>query len=132
MAGLDLSAFAPSTASTDKAKTEFVKSQYWLNFGCKIGSEFVTLPLGVGLDTMKPGVWSASSSPEFIATIQSRNAFLTKIIAVAKQLEPGESAFLLESDNSPFAVQLLHVKAATVPDPSKVATFDWDITLKKA
>lgn len=130
MAGLDLSAFSTSTAKSD-TKTDFVKSQYWLNFGCKVGEEFVTLPLGVGLDTMKPGVWSANSSAEFIATVQSRNAFLVKIIAVAKQLAPGETAFILEAEGSPFAVQLLHVKQPTVADPAKVATFDWEITLKK-
>ena len=134
MTAFNLSAFnAPVAAKAETAKTDFVKSQYWLNFGCKMpNGEFVTLPLGVGLDTMKPGVWSANSSAEFIATVQSRNAFLVKIIDVAKQLAPGESAFLLEAEGSPFAVQLLHVKQPTVADPAKVAAFDWEITLRKA
>lgn len=132
MTAFNLSAFNAPVAAKETAKSEFVKSQFWLNFGCKVGTEFITLPLGVGLDTMKPGVWSANSSEEFIATVQSRNAFLVKIIDVAKQLQPGESAFLLEAEGSPFAVQLLHVKQPTVANPAKVAAFDWDITLRKA
>ena len=130
MTAFNLSAFNAPVAAKE-VKSEFVKSQFWLNFGCKTPGGFVTLPLGVGLDTMKPGTWSANSSPEFIATVQSRNAFLVKIIDVAKQLQPGESAFLLEAEGSPFAVQLLHAKQPNVADPAKVAEFDWEITLKK-
>ena len=133
MTAFNLSAFNAPVAAKAEIKSEFVKSQYWLNFGCKMpNGEFVTLPLGVGLDTMKPGVWGANSSADFIATVQSRNAFLVKIIDVAKQLQPGESAFLLEADGSPFAVQLLHIKQPTIADPTKVAEFNWDITLRKA
>ena len=132
MTAFNLSAFNAPVAAKAEVKSEFVKSQFWLNFGCKVGTEFITLPLGVGLDTMKPGVWSANSSADFIATVQSRNAFLVKIIDVAKQLAPGESAFLLEAEGSPFAVQLLHVKQPTVANPAKVAEFNWDITLRKA
>lgn len=131
MAALDLSAFATGNTKTETAKTDFVKSQFWLNFGAMCDDEFITLPLGLGLDTMKPGVWSANSSPEFIATVQSRNAFLEKVLSVAKQLAPGESAFILEAEGSPFAVQLLHAKAPAKPDPAKVKSFDWEITLKK-
>lgn len=130
MTALNLEAFS-STTTTKSEKSDFVKSQYWLNFGCFENNEFITLPWGVGLDTMKPATWSPNSSPEFIATVQSRNAFLVKLLGVAKQLSPGESALILQAEGNPFGVQLLHVKQPTVADPSKVAAFDWEITLKK-
>lgn len=104
------------------------KAELWLNIGYtaegagKDGEDmFVSLPVGIPLDTQKP-VNAASKNEAYSMFQQARNSLLEQIQKFAESLEPGEAATLqlevqvrrvegerapVQSDNNPFMKQLV-------------------------
>lgn len=77
-------------------QTERKPSDFWLNIGIKIpgageGGEdlFVSLPVGLALDDMKPQAVRGTNQ-EFIQLVQTKNALLEALQKNAAKLQPGE------------------------------------------
>lgn len=76
-------------------------AQFWLNIGYDSGVEeedgsgtrFVSLPLGIPLDTQAP-VPTNSRNPTFAEFQAARNDLLSEIMKVAQSMAPGESQIL--------------------------------------
>jgi hypothetical protein len=73
-------------------------SEFWINVGLPTGiSEdkfsFLSLPLGIPLDTMNP-VELRGSNQEFLEFRAAQNALLDKVLKAAKDLKPGEAVEL--------------------------------------
>lgn len=68
-------------------------SQYWLNIGREAGegdnARFVSLPMGVAVDGMKPTPIRGSNE-EYNSFTATRNAMLDRVVAICGELEPGE------------------------------------------
>lgn len=73
------------------------QAEFWINVGIGEGDEFVSLPYGIPLDTMKP----RTGNSEFAS---NSNAVLEAFIAAAQKLEPGERI-----DTSAIRVQIQRV-----------------------
>jgi hypothetical protein len=94
-------------ASTGKGQAD-EKAEFWINIGYLAkgaGPEgediFVSLPMGLPLDTMKP--LKTNSSNEAFAELQAaRNDVWEQLMAIAKELKPGEERIL----NADAALQI--------------------------
>ena len=84
------------------AKDELPKSEFWLNVGYEVttnneeGHEetvFISLPMGIALDSMKP-VKTSSSNKRFTKIQQARNSLADQIMEFCKTLQPGETGNL--------------------------------------
>lgn len=91
--GLD---FAKKFGAAVPAKADKPVAQFWLNIGYGSGvvgadgvEKFVSLPMGIALDTMEP-VKTNSSNVEYSAFMAAKNDLMEQILAVAEQLAPGE------------------------------------------
>lgn len=82
---------APSTSETTR-----VNAQTWLNFGYMAGegdsAKFVSLPVGIPLDTQKP--LDMPRSAEFAKLQSARNDFLAQMQDAAAKLAPGEELII--------------------------------------
>lgn len=83
---------AKNTAPTEERE----KTEFWINVGRQVGDQFVSLPLGVPLDNLKPVKvpGSGTKNPEFRDLQQKRNKLLAQIQSIMAQLEPGEEHIL--------------------------------------
>jgi hypothetical protein len=90
--------FAGVSPVGQQAKEDRPAAQYWLNIGYRVevptadgqGTEvkFVSLPVGIPLDTMKPLEMPRSQS--FAQLQAARNDLLEQVMKEAQKLEPGE------------------------------------------
>jgi HAMP domain-containing protein len=74
--------------------TEREQAQVYLNIGfmsknAEGEDEFISLPVGVGLDTMKP-INVSGSNEEWKQLAQAKNALMEQLQKAAEQMEPGE------------------------------------------
>lgn len=81
-----------------QAKQERPAANYWLNVGYTvqvtvedgtIENRFVSLPVGIPLDTQKP-VSTNSKNAETAALLAAKNNLLEQVNALAQTLQPGE------------------------------------------
>jgi hypothetical protein len=97
--------FANKAEAGRKANgAEAPKAQFWLNIGFVAegtakpeegkGDTFVSLPIGIPLDTMER-LKTNSSNEEFAQLQAARNDLLDQIMAHAKTLEPGQDAVFM-------------------------------------
>lgn len=63
-------------------------SEFWLNVGVQAGSEFISLPVGLPLDDMKPAKANTNNA-EWNQIAQAKNVLLEQIQQIAAQMEPG-------------------------------------------
>ena len=84
------------------AKDELPKSEFWLNVGYSVDTKneeghnetvFISLPMGIALDSMKP-VKTTSSNKRFQHIQQARNSLAEQIMEFCKTLQPGETGNL--------------------------------------
>lgn len=84
------------------AAAELPKSEYWLNVGYEVHGKndegedetvFISLPMGIALDSMKP-VKTNSSNKRFTKIQQARNSLADQIMEFCKTLQPGETGNL--------------------------------------
>ena len=84
------------------AKDELPKSEFWLNVGYSVETKneeghdetiFISLPMGIALDSMKP-VKTNSSNRRFTKIQQARNSLADQIMEFCKTLQPGETGNL--------------------------------------
>ena len=84
------------------AKDEQPKSEFWLNVGYSVDTKneeghdetvFISLPMGIALDSMKP-VKTNSSNKRFTKIQQARNSLAEQIMEFCKTLQPGETGNL--------------------------------------
>jgi len=74
-------------------------SEFWINVGLPVPGmsddkfSFLSLPLGIPLDTMNP-VELRGSNQEFLEFRAAQNALLDKVQKAAKDLRPGEAVEL--------------------------------------
>jgi hypothetical protein len=130
---LDTRRAAPAAAapsrSTDRA--DLPKATLWLNIGYTVTvkdeatgeetTQFVSLPVGVPLDTMAQA--RVTGSPEFSRLQQARNALLQKLIDGGSSIAPGEFRTLS------LDVQMRRVNDDRAGDPADNALIvtDFDI-----
>lgn len=114
---------ASETASEDRA--DLPKAQTWANIGYEVGEpgtdeyRFVSPPMGIPLDTMKP-IEIKTRDPKFGAFQASQNNLLAQLQAEAAKLAPGES-IVIRNPESPLCIQLRRVNepvAAPAADAS--------------
>ncbi len=85
---------APASGTAAPAATnERTPSQFWLNVGMTAGEgeteRFVSLPMGIALDSQKP-IAVRGSNEDFNAFTVARNDLLDQLQTVAASLAPGE------------------------------------------
>lgn len=91
------SMFGPRSApAAQDSENEFVPANYFMNIGITVGegeeARFVSLPMGLALDTMREA--KVSGTGEFAQFKASQNDLLKQICEVASSLKPGESLML--------------------------------------
>lgn len=107
-------------ASAAAAKPEKAVAQFWINIGYPTGvigddgkEKFVSLPMGIPLDTMEP-VKTNSSNAEYSAFMAAKNDLMEQILGAAEKLQPGDEIPLN------LIIQLRRVAAPQEAiDPSK-------------
>lgn len=72
-----------SSSSDDAAKV-------WLNIGFTVNGEFISLPYGIAVDTMKP-VNERSKNAEWRSKAKAKNQLLADLLALAEELDDGEA-----------------------------------------
>lgn len=119
---------APANPAPVPPKTERVAAKFWLNVGYEvkvqtdegIEKRFVSLPLGIPLDTQEP--FAVTSRNESYSAFQmARNDLLSQIMEIANKLEGGEEKILnlqiqlrrvnsesatIKSEDNPFSMKL--------------------------
>lgn len=90
---------APAAASAPSA-ADRAKAQVWLNIGYTArgagengADRFVSLPVGIPLDTQEP-VKLQGRNEDYLAFTSARNDLLDQIMAAANKLQPGEEKVL--------------------------------------
>lgn len=88
------SAKAAGNAAASSTSTERKASDFWLNIGLTITGPdnkplFVSLPVGIALDDMKPQPIKGSNQ-EWIHLAQTKNALLESLQRMAAGLAPGQ------------------------------------------
>ena len=128
---LDTRRPAPAAAGRSTDRADLPKATLWLNIGMNVTvkdndtgeetTQFVSLPVGVPLDTMAEA--RVSGSPEFARLQQARNALLAKLIAGGSTIAPGEFKTLN------LDVQMRRVNDDRAGDPADNALIvpDFDI-----
>ena len=66
------------------------ESKLWLNFGYTKNDKFISLPLGLAVDTMEPMV-ARGQNVEFNKQVAAQNGLLKAIQDAGFKLEPGET-----------------------------------------
>ncbi len=118
MLDFNRSSTAPQSGAS---RSDLPKATSWLNFGytVEIGSgkdadtRFVSLPVGIPLDTMEPLAITSRNS-EFAQFQAARNDVLSQIKSVADSMKPGEERIICVDATSGLAVQLRRVNDAVV------------------
>lgn len=96
---LDFTAPAQSTARTSNRRggsrldangQPLPESKLWLNFGYTKNDKFISLPLGLAVDTMEPMV-ARGHNVEFNKQVAAQNGLLKAIQDAGFKLEPGET-----------------------------------------
>lgn len=94
------------------AANDLPKAQFWMNFGYLAGegeeAKFVSLPVGIPLDTMER-LSTRSSNRDFAMFQAARNDLLEQILEQANRLEPGDDFILPLAGESGLAVQIRRV-----------------------
>lgn len=66
------------------------ESKLWLNFGYTKNDKFISLPLGLAIDTMEPQV-ARGQNVEFNKQVAAQNGLLKALQDAGFKLEPGET-----------------------------------------
>lgn len=107
---------ARSRSAAKPAAQDLPKAQIWLNIGYLVPAtdtreeRFVSLPVGIPLDTMEK-VSTRSSNTDFALFQQARNDLFDQIMEQANRLAPGEY-YVMECQNG-LAIQIRRVNAET-------------------
>lgn len=80
-----------------QSQSQSQEAEIWLNIGyfAQEDGEFISLPYGIALDTMKEAN-TRSSDPHWRGIAQAKNELLSKLLALAEQLDEGEAKTLKE------------------------------------
>lgn len=73
------------------------QAKLWLNFGYLIGDRFISLPLGLPIDTMQSRELRGTSQ-EFLKLVSAQNDFLGSLQSMIETLNPGDEAVLMEQE----------------------------------
>ncbi|WP_139074153.1 hypothetical protein [Pantoea eucrina] len=68
-------------------------SEFWLNIGVMAGDEFISLPVGLPLDDMKPARANTNNA-EWNQIAQAKNVLLEQLQQLGMQLEAGKEVEL--------------------------------------
>ena len=103
-------------ASSTSSKRDLPKATTWLNVGYSVGegddAKFVSLPIGIALDTQEP--LAIPRSPEFAQFRAAQNDLLAQLQAEAAKLAPGEETVIGVGNG--LSIQLRRVNdAPTTP-----------------
>lgn len=111
---------APTAATTAAAinRADRPETKVWMNVGVMVGDTFVSLPIGVGIDTMQAAD-ERTNSAEYSQLVQARNALLKKLQSFSEDLKPGE-----EANVDGLLVQIRRVNDKQAPDASKNSLLD--------
>lgn len=88
------------------------KAQFWLNIGYLAGeaedARFVSLPVGIPLDTMER-LGTRSSNADFAMFQAARNDLLDQLLEVSGKLAPGQDYVIPCEGDSGLAIQIRRV-----------------------
>ena len=73
------------------------QAKLWLNFGYLIADRFISLPLGLPIDTMQSRELRGTSQ-EFLKLVSAQNDFLGSLQSMIETLNPGDEAVLMEQE----------------------------------
>jgi hypothetical protein len=117
--GRTFGAFAGLTRQTTDApaREERPQAQTWLNIGYVAGegedAKFVSLPVGIPLDTQK--ALDIPRSPEFAMFRAAQNDLLAQLQAAAAELQPGQDVII--GVDGGLAIQLRKVAGPAETPP---------------
>lgn len=121
---------AQSNNVASASKDDRPKSQFWLNIGYDSGvkddegnSRFVSLPAGIPLDESADPLPTNSRNAEYAAFNAARNDLHDQIMAVAKDLKPGEERMLN------LSIQLRRVNGEAAPVTREANPFAKNLSL---
>ncbi len=77
------------TARSRTARDDRPKAKVWLNIGYQAGDKFITLPVGLPIDTMEP-VEVRGQNEDWIKQQNARNGLLEMLQQAGASLEAGE------------------------------------------
>ncbi len=125
--------YVPNAAPAAPAKAERPASFVWLNIGIMDGDEFVSLPYGLPLDTMKPRA-ETGQNVAFVAGAKASNALQARLLEViAENIEAGQTDFL---ENLVIQVRVasqpLEIAPEDNPHMSVVSKVDFGLSKKVA
>jgi len=120
MSGLKFADFAaPKTAPTTTARDDRPAAQVWLNIGINVDMSnpetgetetvFVSLPLGLPVDTMEPLAMRGSNA-NWANMVQAKNYVLEELQKMAAGVAPGEGEFV-----DGLKIQIKRVGTAAAP-----------------
>lgn len=104
------------------AREDLPKAEFWVNIGYvvqapsketegEIESKFVSLPMGIPLDTMEPLTIGNSRNGDWVNFQSARNDLLKELQEEAKSLAPGGEVVVGGEDGS-LAIQIRRVNGA--------------------
>jgi hypothetical protein len=103
---------------------EKAPAQFWMNIGYFLDrgldtERFVSLPVGIPLDTTKPLDTSRGTNMEFRQFQQMRNELLDGVLEQARKLEPGEAmAWYIEGTDLFVQIRRVIDKEPVAPTPT--------------
>lgn len=103
LAGLGQTKDSPKAAD---AKQDFQKSSVWVNVGKHTDEGFITLPLNLPIEHMKPKDVS-SKNADYVVKATLQNVLLATLQEMGKELKPGASLEI------PLVVQLYRSEDTT-------------------
>lgn len=98
------------TKEPNGASNKKTQAQSYLNIGVGVGDNFISIPIGVGVDTQSP-LEIRGQNAEWNAKAAAMNKLLEKLQKLAEGLEPGEEVMLPQ-----LSVQLRKRKDAAQVD----------------
>jgi len=110
---------APASGGNGSGRQDQPKAQVWINIGYYVGDRFISLPVGIPLDTMEE-VSTRSSNEEYRQMQAARNDLLNAIKGAASEL-PGGGERQLN-----LQIQLRRVNAEQAPVDQSTNQFAFD------
>lgn len=110
--------FGARNTTANESREDLPQAEFWLNLGYEHGegenTKFISLPVGIALDTMKRA--AVRNQSDFSKQMAASNDLLDQVLAEAGKLEPGSSVLL------PGECAGLRLQLRRRSDPNNAAT----------
>lgn len=118
------------TSAPTGTRADLIPAKVWMNVGyivqvqvadaetkeATIEDRFVSLPIGIAIDTMQPIDVAKKAKTDVMANLFTKQNDLLELIQnTANDLKPGETAILAADETTGLCIQLRRVKEESVP-----------------